>query len=714
MEEMLPPPSPEQQESTLEQERITRRTFMMNVGIALNAIVGLAIATPVVAYLLGPATRKRDYRHWIEIGSTTDFQPGETRLITFRNPYTQPWDGETANLPAYVRCSAPGEFTVFAINCAHLGCPVRWFAESQLFMCPCHGGVYYADGSRASGPPERGLFTYDARVEKWQAPDRGRPDAYPQQPRLPRRRSFLPWRDQRPSAASKPRAKDRPMPWYKHTYDWLERRLQLQGPLQQAALHPVPRSTASWWYVFGSASLTLLILQVVTGILLALVYVPSAGQAWNTLQVLNHQLPLGWFLRAMHGWGSNFMVAVVLIHMAQVFLFGAYKFPRELTWILGVFMLLMTLGMAFTGQVLRFDQDSYWGLGIGAAIAGRVPLLGGPLVHLMLGGPIISGATLTRFFALHVFVIPGALLAFTGLHCWLVLTLGVNEWPTPGRVVRRETYIKEYNELAHKDGIPFVPGAVWKDLVFSAAILFAVAFCAAVFGPYGPAGTPDPTIIQTVPKPDFFFLWIYTVLSFLPPSMETPFMLLVPPIALAILIGLPFVAGIGEKSWWRRPVGVFAVMFIAVSWAVFTKLALHTPWSPKMEAWSGAAVPVSYIQGKTPLERQGANVFQAKQCRNCHAIGGVGGERGPGLDSVATRLTEDQLIRQVLLGGGNMPAYGNALSPSETTALVRFLETLHPPNEPAAGDASRRVAESNTVPPNTSVERGNGQQNGIH
>ncbi|MGI4829538.1 MAG: cytochrome b N-terminal domain-containing protein [Janthinobacterium lividum] len=499
------------------------------------------------------------------------------------------------------------------------------------------------------------------------------------------------------------------MPWYKRTYDWLERRVQLEGPIKEAALHAVPKSTASWWYVFGSAALTLLILQIVTGILLALVYVPSAGQAWNTLQVLNQQLPLGWFLRAMHGWGSNFMVAIVIIHMAQVFLFGAYKFPRELTWIVGVFMLLLTLGMAFTGQVLRFDQDAYWGLGIGASIAGRVPLVGGQIVNLMLGGPIISGATLTRFFALHVFVIPGSLLALTGLHVWMVLKLGVNEWPTPGRLVRRDTYIKEYNELAHHDGIPFVPGAVWKDLVFSAAILFAVAFCAAVFGPYGPGGTPDPTIIQTVPKPDFFFLWIYTVLSFLPPSMETPFILVVPVIAIAVLVGLPFVAGTGEKSWHRRPVSVFAVMFIAVCWAVFTHLATYTPWSPKMDAWSGAVIPASYLAHRTPLERQGANVFQEKQCRNCHSIGGLGGQRGPALDDVATRLTEDQLIRQVLLGGGNMPAYGSTLTPPETTALVRFLDTLHPEYEPAAGDASRAVAQTGTLPAHSTVEHGAGQ-----
>ena len=486
------------------------------------------------------------------------------------------------------------------------------------------------------------------------------------------------------------------MAWYKQIYDWLDHRLQLEAPIKHEVMHPVPRKTASWWYVFGSASFVLLMLQIVTGILLALVYAPSAAHAWDSLQVLNHELPLGWFLRAMHGWGSNFMVAVVLIHMAQVFLFGAYKYPRELTWILGVFMLLMTLGMAFTGQVLRFDQDAYWGLGIGASIMGRVPLIGGPLVHFMLGGPMINGATLTRFFALHVFVIPGTLLGFTALHVWMVLKLGINEWPMPGRIVRRETYAAEYAELTHKDGLPFVPGAIWKDLVFSAAILFAVAVCAAVWGPYGPTGAPDPTIIATVPKPDFFFLWLYTVLSFLPPELETPFLLIVPPIAVAILVALPFVAGIGEKSWWRRPVAVFSVMFIAICFGVFTHLGTYTPWSPIMNAWSGAPIPVELLHNRTPLERQGANVFQQKQCRNCHQLGGLGGQRGPALDTVATRLTQDQLIRQVLQGGGNMPAYGAALSPAETTALVAYLKTLRPHYQPPAVDASRGVVAMNS------------------
>jgi len=471
--------------------------------------------------------------------------------------------------------------------------------------------------------------------------------------------------------------------------DWFDKRLGLATPIRETMEHRVPRETASWFYVFGSAAFTVFLLQIVTGILLALLYVPSAAEAWNSLQMLNHHVTLGWFLRALHGWGSNFMVAIVLIHMTQVFLFGAYKFPRELTWILGVFLLLFTLGMAFTGQVLRFDQDAYWGLGIGASLVSRVPLLGPWSVNLLLGGPIIAGATLSRFFALHVFVIPGLLIAFVGLHLLLVLKLGINEWPVPGRLVRRATYMREYHELTQRDGIPFVPGAIVKDMFFSGFILLSIAACALYFGPIGPSGQPDPTIIQTAPRPDYFFLWLYAVLSLLPPSLETPVMLIGPVIALIALVALPFFAGEGEKSWKRRPIAVLTVLLAAVALGTFTHLAQVTPWSPVMDAWSGDPIPAQYLKGRTALERQGALVFQVKQCRNCHALGGVGGQRGPQLDRIAVALTEDQLIRQVIQGGGNMPAYGKNLNPAETTALVAFLKTLHPAGQASAGEAYR-------------------------
>jgi len=470
---------------------------------------------------------------------------------------------------------------------------------------------------------------------------------------------------------------------------WFDRRLQLAAPIREAAEHPVPRNTASWWYVFGSAALVVFCLQVVTGILLAFSYVPSAGEAWSSLQALNHDISMGWFIRALHGWGSNFMMAIVLIHMVQVLVFGAYKFPRELTWVMGVFLLLMTLGMAFSGQVLRFDQDAYWGLGIGASIASRVPLAGPAIVKSMLGGPIIAGATLSRFFALHVFVIPGLLIGFVGLHLLMVLKLGVNEWPMPGRIVKRATYVDEYHALTKRDGVAFAPYVIWKELFFAGCVILAIAACAVYFGPFGPTGKPDPTIIQTVPKPDYFFLWLYALLSLLPPSLETPALLIGPVVVILVLLLLPFLSGEGEKSWRRRPIAVLTLLLLAITLGTFTHLAEYAPWSPQMNAWSGAPVPTRFLHRTTALQRQGALVFQVKQCRNCHSLGASGGQRGPALDTVAVRLTQDQLIRQVIQGGGNMPAYGRNLSPAETTALVAFLETLHPAGQPAARDASR-------------------------
>ncbi|HEU5342225.1 cytochrome b N-terminal domain-containing protein [Edaphobacter sp.] len=487
-------------------------------------------------------------------------------------------------------------------------------------------------------------------------------------------------------------------------YHWFEMRLGIGAPAIEAAVHPVPASTSSWWYVFGSAATVILVLQVVTGILLGLVYTPSANHAWASLEFLNHSVQLGWFIRALHGWGSDFMIAIVLIHMAQVFFFGAYKFPRELTWIIGVFLLLLTLGMAFTGQVLRFDQDAYWGLGIGASILSRVPYIGQRLVDLLLGGPIIGGPTLTRFFALHVFIIPGILIAFVALHVLMVVRLGINEWPMPGRIVTRANYQREYKELTHETGIPFVPEAAWKDAVFAAAIMLAIIACALFFGPFGPTGQPDPTIIQTAPKPDFAFLWIYAVLAYLPPALETPVIFIVPTIVIICMLLLPLVAGEGEKHWSRRPVAVLSLAVIAVTLGVFTRLGMYTPWSPVMNAWTSDPIPTEYLHNRTPLEREGAIVFQYKQCRDCHSIGGEGGMRGPALDSIASRMTEDQIIRQVLQGGGNMPAYGNSLSPSETTALVRFLTTLRG-NEAPAIDASRHVANTGSLPPTEPEKR---------
>jgi menaquinol-cytochrome c reductase iron-sulfur subunit len=143
----------------------SRRAFLFKLSLVVNGAVGAVLAVPILGYLLGPAMKKSSsYNSWISLGSLSDFPEGETRLVNYRNPVTTSWDGQTGDIPCWVRRVSGSTFQVFAINCAHLGCPVRWFAQSKLFLCPCHGGAYYADGSRASGPPERGLFEYEHRV----------------------------------------------------------------------------------------------------------------------------------------------------------------------------------------------------------------------------------------------------------------------------------------------------------------------------------------------------------------------------------------------------------------------------------------------------------------------------------------------------------------------------------------------------------------------
>src|SRR2546428_4471896 len=486
---------------------------------------------------------------------------------------------------------------------------------------------------------------------------------------------------------------------------WIDDRVHLSKLFESTAGHHVPASSGSWFYVFGSGTLFCFLLQIIPVTCLAFVYVPSASEAYTSLEYLTYQQSLGWFLRAVHNWGSNFMVAIMALHMTQVFLFGAFKYPREMTWISGVVLLFCTLGMAFTGQVLRFDQDAYWGLGIGASMMGRVPLMGANIVHLMLAGPIIAGETLSRFFTLHVFIIPGLIIALVSLHLRLVLAKGINEYPEPGQPVTTATYDAEYEALLQREGVPFVPQAIGKDLIFSGLVILGILGCAAYSGPKGPEGVPDPTYIRTVPRPDVFFLWLYAVLALLPDYLETVLILVAPIFGIALLFALPFIAGTGEKSARRRPVAVLTVVSIFLVGGILTSMGTYAPWSPHMEAWSGSPVPVHYLEGRSPLELQGALVLQNKQCRNCHSLGGSGGQRGPALDDVATRLTGDQLVRQVIQGGGNMPAYGKNLSPAEVAALVAVMQTLHAPHAAVARDATVPERPDEQAPQTTGVGR---------
>jgi ubiquinol-cytochrome c reductase cytochrome b subunit len=483
------------------------------------------------------------------------------------------------------------------------------------------------------------------------------------------------------------------MKWLRALGGWLDARLKVSESLMPILRHPIPRGAAGpmgWWYVFGSASMTLLIVQILTGICLAMVYVPAADNAYQSLEWIDFQAPGGWFLRALHYYAGSGMMVMVLAHMTQVFLHGAYKYPRELTWVVGVILLLCTLGMFFTGQVLRWDPDAYWGVAVGGSMAGRVPGIGPWLVDLLLGGPVIGGDTLSRFFSLHVFIIPGALLFFLAVHLWLVLKCGVSAPPVPGQEVDPKTYDAEYDKEVHQ-GVPFLGDAFLKDAFVSALVVVAVVVLSAIVGPKGPTGPTDPALGGANPRPEWPFLWLFGLLSLSPPAAETFIMLVFPVILIVALFLVPFVSNRGERAPSRRPVAVLSVIVIFTTLAVLTYQGATSPWSPVMTAWSGTPVPEAMLKDRPPVELAGAAMFQYKQCRNCHALDGQGGKRGPDLTTVGVRLTRDQIIDQVsngTPGGGNMPAYGKQMKPAEMEALVRFLVSLRPEGQPAAVPAA--------------------------
>jgi ubiquinol-cytochrome c reductase cytochrome b subunit len=498
--------------------------------------------------------------------------------------------------------------------------------------------------------------------------------------------------------------------WLKQVGNWIDARIGWSEVLLPTMRHPVPREIdgpMGWWYVFGSASMTFLLIQIITGIGLALVYVPAADKAYESLLYLDYEQPFGWFLRALHYYAGSGMVVMLLVHMTQVFLQGGYKYPRELTWVLGVLLLVCTLGMFFSGQILRWDPDAYWGLAVAGSMAGRVPVLGPWVVHMLLGGEIIGGSSLSRFFTLHVFVIPGALLFFLSAHLWLVLRCGVSAPPVPGEVVDPRNYDAKYHEQL-KSGVPFLGDALLKDILWSALAVTIVVVIAAIVGPKGPTGPPDPALAGANPRPEWPFLWLFAMLALSPPSIETFIMLVFPLLVIGALFLVPFISNSGERAPSRRPAAVLLVIVAYSAIGVLSYEGVVAPWSPDMAAWTADPIPISTIERSSPIEMQGSLVFQYKNCRNCHALDGVGGHRGPELTTIGARMPRNQLIDQVSNGtpggvggpgGGNMPAFGKQMTPAEMDCLVAFLVSLRPEGQRPAGAKQASLAADSSATP---------------
>lgn len=209
--------------------------------------------------------------------------------------------------------------------------------------------------------------------------------------------------------------------------NWLDERMSWRQVWAAIFLRKIPK--VNWLYTLGSASLFLAVNQIVTGILLTIYYVPTPDHAYNSVQYITTQVPMGWLIRGLHHWGASAMVILVVLHMLRVIFYGAYKYPREITWFTGVFLLLIVVGFGFTGYLLPWDQKAYWATTVGTLIAGTPPLIGDFILRVVRGGEELTAITLARFFGVHVWVLPTALLLLISIHMFLVIRIGISAVP---------------------------------------------------------------------------------------------------------------------------------------------------------------------------------------------------------------------------------------------------------------------------------------------
>lgn len=280
--------------------------------------------------------------------------------------------------------------------------------------------------------------------------------------------------------------------------DAINRRIPLFDFLSYLASKPVP-ANLGWDFCMGSVCLFLMTNQFVTGALLTIYYRPSIGEAYESVQYIQEEIHFGWLVRQLHAWGANLMILALVLHMARVIFWGSYKKPRELNWFIGLGLLGLTLTMGFTGYLLPWDQLSYWASKVGTEIPGTFPVVGGWIMHLLRGGDEISGATLGRFFSLHVMWLPALLVGLVGLHLTLMRMHGISGYPDSENVKK----------------VPFFPNHVAKDMVLVFGVL-ALLYALVVVFPWELHDKADPLVTPEKVKPEWYFLWTYQLLKYFP------------------------------------------------------------------------------------------------------------------------------------------------------------------------------------------------------
>jgi quinol-cytochrome oxidoreductase complex cytochrome b subunit len=386
-------------------------------------------------------------------------------------------------------------------------------------------------------------------------------------------------------------------------YEWVDERTGIKPALDYVMYRRIPKNV-NWFFTLGSASLVVFIVQFVTGIFLGMFYVPSnaavtvdgvsSNEALESLKYLTEKVPLGGFLRGLHHWGATAMIVVVFLHMLRVFFMGSYKYPRELTWMVGVVIFLLTLGFGLTGYFLPWDNKAYWATAVTVKIAESAPVLGPPLKEILQGGPTLGVATITRFYALHVLLLPILMVTMVGIHMFLVVKIGISGMPAgKGKDTTSDGYFDVADPKMKKTGKAFFPYTIFKDAVVAVAVVAVIVVLAIVKPPeYSNPITlnnsistiihTDGTTSQLTPQPEWYFLFLFQFLKYFPPEFNFGFFsisgeavggIIIPTILILLMFAVPFLDRGPKRNPLNRPITIISMLVVLIFIVVLTVIA---------------------------------------------------------------------------------------------------------------------------------------------
>lgn len=439
------------------------------------------------------------------------------------------------------------------------------------------------------------------------------------------------------------------------TGKWLDERTGIGAACRRFLFEDIPASSG-WPQVFGSICLFLFLTQVLTGILLAFNYAPTPGDAYKSVSYILEKVAGGKMIHGLHHWGASLMIVAVFLHMAQVFIYNAYKAPREATWIVGVTLLLLTLAFGLTGYLLPWDNRAYWGTVVTAQIMASVPFAGPVLTQLLGAANGIGVVTFSRFYALHTLLLPGVAGLLIAFHIYLVRRHGAAPAPTDNGHVQK-----------------FYPKQAFRDVI-AIFIVFILLFAAAVFLDVPLERIADPTDISYVPRPEWYFLFLFQLLEVFQGKMEVIATVILPTLAVLALIILPFAHRAHRRMFTGRIKAAGAVLIVFSIWAGLTATAersgpkpFHSPRVSR-EAFQWSQIP--------PEQIAGFGYFQSSNCGSCHNLLIGAPKAGPNLGHPGAQHPKEWLIQHFRSPEPSSPPLH--LSLPKLNALALFVENVRP------------------------------------